>query len=129
MHISEESKEAGRKVRTALAGGPSARGSSNSAALDLVPGLEDWLLGSVFGGLWDREQLDIKTRCALALGMLVVLGHEPQVRVYVGYALNVGWTPEEIAEIFVHSITYGGAPTAVNGLRIAAEVFKERGVA
>ncbi|MCH8848781.1 MAG: carboxymuconolactone decarboxylase family protein [Chloroflexi bacterium] len=128
MHISEESKEAGRRVRTAISGAPTTRSSSNAAAFDLVPGLEDYVLGSVFGDLWGREQLDVKTRCGLTLAMLAVLGNDPQVRTYVGYALNVGWTPEEIAEIFVHSIPYGGLPPAVNALRIATEVFKERGV-
>ena len=129
MHISEESKEAGRKVRMALGGAPTTRSGSNAPAFDLVPGLEDFVLGSVFGEVWSREQLDVKTRCALTLAMLAVLGHAPQVRTYVGYALNVGWTPQEVAEIFVHSIPYGGVPPAVNGLRIASEVFKERGVA
>lgn len=129
MHISEESKEAGRQVRMALGGAPSTRSGSNAAAFDLVPGLEEFVLGAVFGDLWGREQLDVKTRCTLTLAMLAVLGHGPQVRTYIGYALNVGWTPQEVAEIFVHSIPYGGVPPAVNALGIASEVFKERGVA
>ena len=129
MHISEQSKEAGREVRVALGGAPSPRSGSNSAAFELVPGLEDFVLGAVFGELWSRPQLDLKTRCLLTLAMLAVLGHDPQIRTYVGYALNVGWTPEEIAEVFVHAIPYGGVPSTVNGLSIASEVFKERGVA
>ena len=128
MNIPEESIEKGRKVRQALGRSPSPRHAGNSPAFDLVPGLEDWVMGAVFGELWGRPQLDVKTRCAITLGMLTVLGREPQVRAYVGYALNVGWTPEEVSEIVLHTTPYGGVPAALNALNVMSEVFAERGL-
>jgi 4-carboxymuconolactone decarboxylase len=128
MIISEESKEKGRRVREVLSKSASPRSASNSAGFDLVPELEDYALGINFGEIWSREQLNIKTRCAVTIGMLTALGVEPQIKSYVGYSLNSGWAPEEVAEMFVQCISYLGLPRAVNGLRCAGEVFAERGL-
>ena len=129
MDISEASLERGRRVRQALGNSPSPRSASNSAAFDLVPELEEYALGVNFGEIWSRPQLDAKTRCGLTLAMLTALGLEPQIKSYVGYALNVGWSPEEIAEVFVQAVSYCGLPKALNGLRAAGDVFQERGLA
>ena len=127
MDISEASKERGRQVRMALGGTPSPRSAATTPAYDLVPELEEYLLGAVFGEIWGREQLDLKTRSAVTLSALAVLGHEPQLKGHIGYALNLGWSQEEIAEIFLHILPYGGVPATLNALRVAGEVFKQRG--
>jgi 4-carboxymuconolactone decarboxylase len=126
MIISEESKDKGRRVREVLSKNSSSRSASNMAGFDLVPELEDYALGINFGEIWSREQLNIKTRCAVTIGMLTALGVEPQIKSYVEYSLNAGWTPEEVAEMFVQCISYLGLPRALNGLRCAGEVFAER---
>lgn len=129
MDIPEDSIERGKELRTTLGGSPSPRSPGNAAGLDLVPELEDYVLGINFGTIWSRPELDPKTRCGLVLSMLTAQGgKEPQIRAYVGYALNAGWTKEEITEIFVQAIPYLGLPSAFNGLRAASEVFKERGL-
>ena len=128
MNISEESLEKGRKVRRVLSKSDSPRSASNSAGFDLVPELEDYALGINFGEIWSREQLDIKTRVAITIGALTGLGVEGQIKSYVGYALNAGWSAQEVAEMFVQCISYVGLPRALNGLRVAGEVFAERGV-
>ena len=107
MEISESQKERGRRVRQVLSKNSSQRSASNSAGFDLVPELQDYALG---------------------MATLVAQGLDPQLKSYVEYSLNAGWTPEEISEIFVQSISYCGLPKALNGLRVAGEVFKERGV-
>ena len=53
---------------------------------------------------------------------------EAQIKSYVGYALNAGWSAQEVAEMFVQCISYVGLPRALNGLRVAGEVFAERGL-
>ena len=128
MDISEASKAKGRQVRQVLSNSASPRSASNSAGFDLVPELEDYALGINFGEIWSRDQLDIKTRCAITIGALTALGVEPQIKSYVGYALNAGWSAQEVAEMFVQCISYIGLPRALNGLRVAGEVFAERGV-
>ena len=128
MNISEESKEKGRQVRQILSKSASPRSASNSAGFDLVPDLEEFALGINFGEIWSRPQLDIKTRCAITIGALTGLGVEAQIKSYVGYALNAGFEPEEVLEMFVQCISYCGLPRALNGLKMAGEVFSERGI-
>ncbi|MEX2431143.1 MAG: carboxymuconolactone decarboxylase family protein [Dehalococcoidia bacterium] len=126
MDISEASKERGRQVRVALNGTPAARNPATGPAYDLVPDLEDYLMGAVFGEIWGRPQLDLKTRSVVTMSVLAAQGHEPQLRQHIGYALNLGWTQGEIAEMFLHVLPYAGAPATLNALRVAGEVFKAR---
>ena len=56
---------------------------------------------------------------------LTVMGREPQLKVHLRGALNVGITRETINEMMIHLAHYGGWPVAVNGLRVAGEVFAE----
>lgn len=55
-------------------------------------------------------------------------GAERQLAVHLRGALNVGVTPREIVETIFHVALYAGHPRSVNGLRIAGEVFAERGI-
>ena len=128
MNISEESLEKGRQVRQVLSNSTSPRSASNSAGFDLVPDLEGFALGINFGEIWSRSQLDIKTRCAITIGVLTALGVEAQIKSYVGYAINAGFEPEEVLEIFVQCISYCGLPRVLNGLKMAGEVFAEKGI-
>ncbi|MEX2599539.1 MAG: carboxymuconolactone decarboxylase family protein, partial [Dehalococcoidia bacterium] len=126
MDISEASKERGRQVRVALNGSPVARNAATSPAFDLVPDMEDYLLGAIFGEVWSRPQLELKTRSVITMAILAAQGQEPQLKVHIGYALNLGWTEEEISEMFLHVMPYAGAPAALNALRVASDVFKAR---
>lgn len=128
MEVTEGSKERGRAVRMQLAGDTRPRSVANAAGMDMVDGLEDFVLGMNFGEIWARPHLNIKERCILVLAMLTAMGREPQIRPYVGYALTAGWKAEEINEVFVQAIPYAGLPSAFNGLRIASEVYAERGI-
>jgi 4-carboxymuconolactone decarboxylase len=56
------------------------------------------------------------------------LGQEPELRTHVGNALNLGWKKEEIAEVFMQLVFYGGGPNSLNALKVASEVFEERGL-
>jgi 4-carboxymuconolactone decarboxylase len=59
---------------------------------------------------------------------LVALGHaQPQLKVHVNGALNVGCTPAEIVEVIIQMALYAGFPAAVNGAFTARQVFAERG--
>ena len=94
----------------------------------MVQGLEDFVIGFNFGEIWSRERIDLKTRCMIVLGMLTGMGRTPQVAAYTRYALHLGITPEEIAEVFLQTIPYAGLPAAFNAMQAATDVFKEQGV-
>lgn len=124
----EESKARGRAVRKAISGSEGSRSTGNAAGLDMIPGLEEFVIGFNFGEIWSRERIDLKTRCMIVLGMLTAMGRIPQVVAYTRYALHLGISPEEIAEVLLQAVPYAGLPAAFNGLQAASDVFKEQGI-
>lgn len=93
----------------------------------LAPDMARVVLENLFGGTYCRPGLEPKVRSLLTITALAVLGHEPQLRAHIGGALNVGATREEIVETITQLMWYAGLPPASTALRIAAEVFRERG--
>ena len=95
---------------------------------DLVPGMGDWVTASLFGEVWGRPQLPKKIRSIATMTVLTVTGKEPQLKGHIGYALNLGWTKEELGEMFMHLVFYAGLPSTLNALSVARVVFEERGL-
>lgn len=79
------------------------------------------------GKLYSREVLSQKQRELCAVAALTVLNRESELRAHIHAARNVGATREEIAEVIFQMLVYGGAPVMVEGLKIAQQVFQERG--
>lgn len=75
----------------------------------------------VYGRVYTRPGLDLKTRSMLTLAALTVLGQDDYLRRHLQGALHVGVTPLEIKEILMQMAFYGGMPCALKGLRIAQE--------
>lgn len=70
-----------------------------------------------------------RDRQLVTLGMLTALGGcEPQLEVHIGASLNVGLSPGEIIEAFLHASVYCGFPRALNAVFTAKKVFAERGL-
>ena len=80
-----------------------------------------------FGDIWDREGLTQRERSLLTCAMLVALNRGPQLRGHVAGAIANGVTKDEFREMLLHASLYAGIPAAVEGFRIASEVFAEQG--
>jgi 4-carboxymuconolactone decarboxylase len=71
--------------------------------------------------------LDLKSREIATIAALTALGNaQPQLKVHIHGALNVGCTREEVIEVIIQMAVYAGFPAALNGMFTAKEVFKER---
>jgi 4-carboxymuconolactone decarboxylase len=79
---------------------------------------------NLFGDIWNRPGLELKERSLITVAALTVLGREPELKVHLRGALNVGINKEKITEIMIHLAHYGGWPVGVAGLRAAQEVFE-----
>ncbi len=51
---------------------------------------------------------------------------QPQLKVHINGALNVGCSKQEIVEVIIQMSVYAGFPAALNGMTAAKEVFAER---
>lgn len=108
-------------------------GDAGTAVVDslaaLSPALAHHVAAFAFGDIYDRPGLDARSRQLVTIGALTALGGcEPQLRVHVGAALNVGLSPDEVVEAMLHAAVYTGFPRALNATLAAKDVFDSRGV-
>jgi 4-carboxymuconolactone decarboxylase len=80
---------------------------------------------AVFGGLWTRPGLDLKTRALIVVISDVATGREPELKLHLRFARNQGWTEDELSEAILHLAGYVGAPLVREALLCAIEVFKD----
>jgi 4-carboxymuconolactone decarboxylase len=114
--LSEIDGHAGERVIAALA--------------DIAPDFARLLIEFPFGDIYSRPQLDLKSREIGVVAALTALGTaQPQLKVHIHGALNVGCTRDEVVEIIMQMAVYAGFPAALNGLFAAKEVFEEREIA
>ena len=82
-----------------------------------------------YGDSYARPALSPRDRQLVTLGMLTSQGgEETELRAHIPLALEVGLTPDEIVETFLHAAVYCGFPRAINATQTARKVFSERGV-
>jgi 4-carboxymuconolactone decarboxylase len=92
-----------------------------------APGLDDWIVGAVFGGTYQRPALTLQDRQLLNLAALAALGGvDPQFVGHIRTCKRIGMTPEEIAEAVVHLIPYIGLPRALAALRMVNPATSDR---
>jgi len=111
--LKEIDGEAGERVIEALA--------------PIAPDFARYLIEFPFGDIYSRPALDLKAREIATIAALAALGNaQPQLKVHIEGALNVGCTREEIVEVFMQMAVYAGFPAALNALFAAREVFAAR---
>ncbi len=93
---------------------------------DISPDMVKYLMEFVFGEISARHGLDMKSREITAVAALTAVGTAPnQLKVHIKGALNCGCSREEVVEVIMQVLVYAGFPAALNGIRLAKEVFKE----
>ena len=79
----------------------------------------------LFGTLWCRPGLDLKTRTLITLVSDAATGRTTELKVHLRFARNHGWTEDELSESLLHLLGYVGAPLVREALIAATEVFAE----
>jgi 4-carboxymuconolactone decarboxylase len=82
----------------------------------------------ITGQMYAREKIPHKTRQLVTISALTVLSRLDELRLHIQAALNVGCTPEEIAEVIFQTLVYGGVPAANAGLKTLKTVLEEKGL-
>ncbi len=94
---------------------------------DIAPDLGRYIIEFAFGDIYSRPGLDRKSREIATVAALTALGNaQPQLKLHIHAALNIGCTHDEIVEVIIQMAVYAGFPAALNGISAAKEVFKER---
>lgn len=113
--LSEIDGEAGHKVIDSLQ--------------DICPDLARYTIEYPFADIYSRPGLDLKSREIATVAALTALGNcQPQLKVHLQAALNVGCSADEIKEVIVQMSVYAGFPAALNAMFAFKEVLQERGL-
>jgi 4-carboxymuconolactone decarboxylase len=80
---------------------------------------------AVFGLLWSRPGLDLKTRTLICVISDAVMGRPEELKIHLRMALRQGWTEDELVEAILHLSGYCGLPLAREALITARETFAE----
>src|SRR5437868_14759839 len=80
---------------------------------------------AVFGILWNRPGLDLKTRTLVCVVSDAATAREAELEIHLRMALRQGWTEEQLSEALLHLLGYCGAPAARAAMLVASKVFAE----
>jgi 4-carboxymuconolactone decarboxylase len=80
---------------------------------------------SIFGTIWSRPGLDLKTRTLVTVVSDAATGREGELAIHLRMALRQGWTEDELTEALLHLVGYVGAPLVRDALLTARDVFAE----
>jgi 4-carboxymuconolactone decarboxylase len=93
---------------------------------DIAPDLGRFVVEFPYGDVYDRPDLDLKSREIATVAALTALGDtKPELKDHIKGALNVGSNINEIIDVITQMGVYAGFPRAINGVTIAKEVFEE----
>ena len=78
--------------------------------------------GHVYGEIWARDGLDLKTRSLITVAALVAADKPAELAIHLQGALNVGWSKEELQEVMLHLSYYAGFPSGIEGVKVLEAV-------
>jgi 4-carboxymuconolactone decarboxylase len=94
---------------------------------DIAPDMGDFIIDFSYGDIIARNILTPKHKEITMIAVAAAKGTmEPQMKVHMHAALNVGCTKQEIIELMYHITVYAGFPAGLNGIGAAREVFQQR---
>jgi len=96
----------------------------------IAPDLARYVVEFPFGDIYMRPGLDLKSRQIATVAALTALGTaQPQLKIHLRAALNVGCTQAELVEVVMQMAVYAGFPAALNGMAVLKEVLAEAAAA
>jgi 4-carboxymuconolactone decarboxylase len=116
----------GREMRTKLMGEAFVEKMGRSVYDD--PGMatfRDYAMEAVFGMLWTRPGLDLKTKTLICVVSDTAQARWPELALHLRMARRQGWSEDELREVLMHLSGYIGLPSVREAMLTAKEAFAE----
>jgi 4-carboxymuconolactone decarboxylase len=82
----------------------------------------------ITGQMYAREKIPHQTRQLITVAALTVLSRLEELKLHIHAALNVGCSPQEVAETIFQTSIYGGMPATNQALKTLRTVLEEKGL-
>ena len=116
----------GKAIRRELIGGAAVDKMATDVYNDpLMEKFGDYATEAVFGMLWTRPGLDLKTRALICVISDTAIHAWPELAIHLRMARRQGWTEDELGEALLHLSGYIGLPAVREAMIIAKGVFAE----
>ena len=93
----------------------------------VAPDFERLVLGGDIADIWDRDQLSLRERLIVRLGVAAAIGGpDSTTQGILAAALNVGISPEDIAEMFVQTVPQIGYIRLIASLEALQTALESR---
>ena len=124
--MSETKLSKGRAMRRKLLGDAYVAKAAATVYQDpLMRKFVDLASETVFGTLWTRPGLDLKTRALVTVISDASTGRESELAIHLRMARRQGWSEQQLAEAILHLLGYVGAPLVRDAMLVATKVFAE----
>lgn len=121
-----ETYEKGREVRRQLLGDAYVERANLTAYNDpIMKKFIDVATETVFGALWTRPGLDLKTRTLICVVSDAATARTPELGIHLRMARRQGWSEDELIEVLLHLSGYVGVPLIREAMLTAKEVFAD----
>ena len=121
-----EAYRTGNEIRRKLMGDAYVERIAKTVYTDEIMGkFGGYATEAVFGLLWSRPGLDLKTRTLICVISDTVMGRPDELKIHIRMARRQGWTEDELAEAILHLAGYCGLPLVREALITAREAFAE----
>ena len=121
-----ETYRAGQELRRQLMGAAFVERVNETVYADpIMQKFRDVTTETVFGALWTRPGLDLKTRTLICVVSDAATGRTPELAIHLRMARGQDWSEDELAEVLLHLSGYVGAPLIREALLTATEVFAD----
>ncbi len=96
---------------------------AETATIEQLGDMGVLVLDHAFGEIWSRPQLGRRDRSLVVISALTASSLAHELEIHLGAALNHGVTRDEICEVMITMVLYGGFPRAIDGMHLATKVF------
>ncbi len=122
--MSDERHDTGMRIRREVLGDEYVERTVDQAN-EFTAAFQEFITRYAWGEVWSRPGLDRRTRSAVTVAVLTALRSENELKLHLRAAIRNGLTPEEIAEILLHTAVYAGVPAANAAFAIAQRVLDD----
>lgn len=118
----------GREIRRQLMGDALVERMAKSVYDDpIMQKFGDYASEAVFGLLWTRPGIDLKTRTLICVISDAATARWPELAIHLRMARRQGWTEDELSEALLHLAGYIGLPSVREAMITAKSAPSERG--